>query len=382
MSDESVATASGREVSPIALRAEHLLNRSITLFGPSRTGKTVATKAIMKILSPHVEQVLVVSPTEPSNQSYAGFVAPPLIHYSLGRLDPAVSRDSPIKAGTRFLELIWKRQEMLSSMWKVANNLENLQTLFEIVARKHNVRKTRELLDHLQEKKRRALRNIAVAHQNDPATFEKRRDDVNEKYDEFLSLVYKRELAHHVADLWGKKLDKNVRATLEYIFINPRLLIIFDDCAAELKPFNNKEILRKMFYQNRHVNITVVICCQDDTDLPPNLRKNSFICVYTDPLVATTYFQRNKFPKGTQQFINEAIPLVFDKTNHPFRKFVFIREDPEGRHYYHITFKAPSKFVFGSTPLRELCDQVQTNTQTFDTANPFYDSFLPSYYED
>lgn len=374
-------SADGREVSPMALRAEHLLNRSITLFGPSGTGKSVGVTAIMGILAPHIEQVLVISPTEPSNHSYSGFVDSPLIHYSIGRVDPKIPRDTPIKAGIRFLELIWKRQEMLSNLWKIANNLENLHALFEIVARKHNVRETQKLIEKLHTRKRDALRKIAVAYRADPPMFDKRRKVVNQQYDEFLSLVYKRELAHHIRDLWERKLDKNVRATLEYIYINPRLLIVFDDCAAELKPYNNKEILRKLFYQNRHVNITIVICCQDDTDLPPNLRKNSFICVYTDPQVATTYFQRNKFPKGTQNFINEIMPKVFDKTGHPFRKFLFIREDPEGRHYYHITFQAPPQFHFGSKPLRELCTQVQANSQTFDSSNPFYEQFLPSYYD-
>ena len=49
-----------------------------------------------------------------------------------------------------------------------------------------------------------------------------------------------------------KHLTEDEKYSLMYLNFNPRLLLIFDDCSAQLKPFFNKEIFRMLFYQNRH----------------------------------------------------------------------------------------------------------------------------------
>jgi hypothetical protein len=100
--------------------------------------------------------------------------------------------------------------------------------------------------------------------------------------------------------LWDRNdLSEDERCCLQHLHFNPRLLLIFDDCAAQLKPFFNKDVFRLLFYQNRHSFITVVLCCQDDTDLPANLRKNAFLSFFTEPVICTANFgrQANQFSK-------------------------------------------------------------------------------------
>ena len=187
-------------------------------------------------------------------------------------------------------------------------------------------------------------------------------------------LLYKKFLTPMVETLYARKdLTDDERHALHYLHFNPRLLLIFDDCAAQLKPFFNKELFRKIFYMNRHSYITVIICCQDDTDLPTNLRKNAFVSVFTEPIVAVSNFERasNQFPKSIRAVVAEICPEVFVG----YRKLCFIREDDRRQHLYHATGVFPRPFAFGSDALEELCGDLRVKGAVMDRGNPYFTHF-------
>ena len=63
-----------------------------------------------------------------------------------------------------------------------------------------------------------------------------------------LNLLYRKYITPHYNELWRKKsLSEDERYSLYYLHFNPRMLLIFDDCAAQLKPFFTKEIFRLLF---------------------------------------------------------------------------------------------------------------------------------------
>jgi hypothetical protein len=150
--------------------------------------------------------------------------------------------------------------------------------------------------------------------------------------------------------------------------MNPNILVIFDDCAADLRPFFNKDEFRTIFYNGRHSFITVILCCQDDTDLHANLRKNAKLAFFTDPIVTTSNFERssNKYPKALQDTIRNSILTVFKEN----RKLVY-----DGKNIYHFTANLFPPFRFGSTILKTLCSKLSEGVDAVNVNNPFYKNF-------
>ena len=367
-------TESGKKIPALVIGASMFIDRTVAIYGPSKTGKTVITKHIMKAVNGHIEQIIIIAPSEPSNRSYEGFVDPPFIHYRLYLADPLnPKKDDGAKGALRFLEAVWKRQEMMAAIYTRANNAEVLAQLYGRLPKTTRIEGLR-YIEVINVKRGRVIERVRKQYATEAGRCEEKVKEVNEKFKKMLILLYKKYIAPTYEELWDRgDLSEDERYSLYYLNFNPRLLLIFDDCAAQLKPFFNKDIFRLLFYQNRHSFITVVLCCQDDTDLPTNLRKNAFLSFFTEPIVCMSNFERasNKFPKQTKAIINEIIGDVFKG----HRKMAYIREDDHRQHFYHVQFPYPKPFRFGSEASHELCDNVQSAGVSMDKENPFYDRF-------
>lgn len=365
---------SGHTVPELKVSPSLFIDKTIAIYGPSKTGKTVIIKHIMKIVDTFIEQVLVIAPSEPSNRSYEGFVESPFIHYRLYLADPKnPKKDDGSKGALRFLEAVWKRQEMMAAIYTRANNISVLLDLFNKLP-KDTRRDAMRHIDSINSKKNHMVEKIKKQYINDHGRRDEKIKEINEKFKKMLTLLYKKYITPHYDELYRQKhLTEDEKYSLYYLNFNPRLLLIFDDCSAQLKPFFNKEIFRMLFYQNRHSFITVIISCQDDTDLPTNLRKNSFISFFTEPIVCTSNFERgsNQFSKPMRALINEMTPVLFKG----HRKLAYIREDDTHQQFYHFQFPFPKKFRFGSSALAELCDLVKSDGISMDKDNPFYNKF-------
>lgn len=374
--NDQVVTESGRIVPELKIDASHFIDQVCVLYGPTKTGKTYIVKTIMKLLVTLIDQVIVVSPTEPMNHSYQGIVPQALMHYRVWMPDPAAKQGKKVKAddakkgAERFLDNIWKRQEMAAANYAAANNKIALVSLFNRLPEKWRMEGVR-IINMLNGKRRGVIAKVRAKYRADEGQCEEKVKEVNDKFGAMLVLIYKMRIAPHVEHLIdGGGLGKAEKDCLRHIKLNPRMLLIFDDCAAELKPLFKSVLFRKIFYQGRHVFITCIVCCQDDTDVPPELRKNARIVGYTSPAVASVTFSRanNGFTKETAAFVREAIPAVFQG----HRKLVYIREDDTARNFYTLKVPVPRAFEFGSPALRELCGAVEPSGVTLDKENPYY----------
>lgn len=371
----TLITESGKRIPELQLQASHFLDRVAVLYGPTKTGKTVIVKHAMKLVHGHIDQVFVIAPTEPSNRSYEGIVDAPLIHYRMYAPDPSnPKKEDDAKGPARFLEGFYKRQEMMAAIYTRANDLKTLASLYARLPQKTRAEglKTVEILN---KKREHAIMTIRRRFADNKPQADEKIKETDDKFKQILALIYKKYIIPFYESLMAMKdLTEDETYSLQYINFNPRLLLIFDDCAAQLKPLFNKEIFRKVFYQGRHVFISCIICCQDDTDLPANLRKNALLSIFTDPVVASSNFDRgsNKFSKPQKQFVAEAVPEIFG-VNH--RKLVYIREDDKRQNFYHLTATKFPKFKFGSPALLELCTAVKSAGVTMDTSNPYFSTF-------
>ena len=309
----NLVTEDGKKLPPFQSTPAMFIDRSLVIYGPSKTGKTIITKHIMKTVNGFIEQIIVVSPSEPTNRSYEGFVDPPFIHYRLYLADPANPKKEDKNGALRFLEAVWKRQEMMAAIYTRANHADVLANLYGRLP-KHVRAEGLKHIETINDRRTKVIERVKKQFAAEPGRRDEKVKEVNEKFKKMLILIYKKYIAPFYADLWGDpELSEDERYSLQYLNFNPRLLLIFDDCAAQLKPFFTKEIFRKLFYQNRHSFITVILICQDDTDLLANLRKNAFISFFTEPVVCLSNFERsaNKFPKQTKQFVSEIVGDVF-----------------------------------------------------------------------
>jgi tRNA A37 threonylcarbamoyladenosine biosynthesis protein TsaE len=375
-SNKILYTDSGKKIPELNINPKAYIDKTIVIYGPSKTGKTIITKNIMKTVNTYIDQILVISPSEPSNRSYEGYVDTPFIHYRLYLPDNSSTntskKDDSKERGLAFLESIWKRQEMMAAIYTRTNKIEVLESLFKYVVL-HIREEASVVVKNIKHKCKKALADIEEQYKDNTGIKHAKIKDISSKFEDMLIQVYKKYIHIDYENIWRAKLTEDERYSLQYLCFNPRLLLIFDDCAAQLKPYFSKEIFRKLFYQNRHSFITVIVCCQDDTDLPANLRKNAFISFYTEPIVCLSNFERssNKYSKQSRAYVAEIIPHVFKG----FRKLAYIREDDDGNFFYHVTFDFPNMFKFGSEALHELCNAIQSEKTTMDTSNQYYEYF-------
>jgi hypothetical protein len=371
-----VTTDRGTKIPELIMKPTHFIDQTTILNGPSKTGKTVIIKNIMNMLNGPIEQILVCSPSEVSNHSYDGYVDPALIHSRIFLPDPAnPKKDDGVKGTIRFLEALWKRQEMMASIYFRANRLEPLADLFARLPSADRLRGSRAIRE-LNDGRVHAITQQRRLYKDDPGTLADKVKDLNEKFKTMTALIYKKFISAHLDMLMDRQdaLGEDERYSLFYLNFNPRILLLFDDCAAELKPLFPKEIFRKIFYQGRHVFMTTVISCQDDTDLPANLRKNAFMTYFTHESVASSNFERqaNRFSHEVRAHAADIIPTVFKKRH---RKLVYIREDDTRQHFYWVECSIPEPKMFGSDALQELCRDIKSDGTSMDKDNPYYNKF-------
>lgn len=367
----SLYTEDNVEVPQVRLSLDMVLNRSIVLYGASKSGKTVFIKHILDMLRGHVQQGIVVAPTEPVNQSYVDYFPPALIHYDMRAKDPKNPTKvlDGEKGAVQFITNICDRQMMLKQTCVQANRVEVLRGL---VARLPSA--VRKQIDQ-------KLAPIRVTYAKTQASLKKKYrhnpGDLKDKLrdtDELLVKIERGLCKHYITEnyerLWNARdLSEEEVISLTYIDLNPHSVLIFDDCGADLVPIMLKPIFKNLFYRNRHLALTVIFVFQADTDLKPALRDNAFISIFCDSKSANKRFERDKSNK--KQLCNIAASVFQAK----YRKLLYIRDDPNQVYYYHSTAPPAEGKMFPSSAILDLCRAIERKAGMTDTSNPFYKKF-------
>jgi hypothetical protein len=121
----------------------------------------------MKTVDTFIEQVLIIAPSEPSNRAYEGFVESPFINYRLYLADPKnPKKDVGAKGALRFLEAVWKRQEMMAAIYTRANSITVLLDLFNKLP-KDTRKDAMKHIDIINKKKNHMVEKIKKPYMNE-----------------------------------------------------------------------------------------------------------------------------------------------------------------------------------------------------------------------
>jgi hypothetical protein len=344
------------------------LHKSTMVYGESESGKTVIIVNILKTLKSFIDQIIVICPTDPSNHSYSGnidaitneqkgIVPSPLIHTQLT---------------AELIEKIYKRQEALAACYEKANRQDILELLFNKI--KHKEEKAMKFLELATRQKIEQEKNIRDTYL-DKNAIEKKINKISKNFKEFHTAIYKKYIAKYSEDLSRLNLSEDEKHTLKYISLNPNIIIILDDCSADLKDKKIKACpsFNKFFFQGRHVYITFIISLHSDIILDTAFRRNAFVNIFTTRSCASAYFERttNAFDPDAKRKAKEAIQYI-QPMNEGFRKIAYIRTENK---FYTLAAEKDDNFSFGCPALRYFCDKIKIKGASTDSTNPFNNYF-------
>lgn len=320
------------------------IDKSTLLFGESGSGKSSIIKDILFYLRGHIHQIIVFSPTDRQNKTYSrGLVPLPCIHYNIS---PDV------------LNNIWERQMALSQLYTKVNNLSTLESLYKkscelpgvdlslYVKGVDNIKKI--LSDYKQE-----INKSNMDHNQILSNLNIKEQECNN----LLMSIYKKCIEMNRNKLTDLTTDE--KYTLRYLNINPKIVVLFDDCTDILKQLSNDHTLHKMFNQGRWMHMTTIFACHTDKALPPELKKNAFLTIFTGPKCASSYFTRtsNSFEKEDIKKAQEVIKQVFVESA-KYQKLVWTRESCT---YYKYTATMRNEFSFCAGIVVDYCDKIKTS---------------------
>ena len=385
MSD-TIITQSGYPLPRMKLGPSNLVNKSIALFGPSKSGKTYITKHMLDQMQGEVDTAILVSPTEPSNQSFAKCIPQPMIHYKMTVPDPKHPKD-PTKRldgedGVRgFINMVWERQKLLTEIYKRANQLTVLKRVFMRLPAKVRKEAATVCIDRIVAMRDQTVSRLRKRFQRNPDKLADELEKLSEKHEEAMCKAYKHFVWSNMHHIWKKHktFTEDEQYAINYIGLNPKSVIIFDDCASQFTvKLQKKDEFRQYFYQNRHVNLTVIYTFQDDTDLMANLRKNAFLSIYCTAIVCRANFQRpaNNWPKEIKQRVEEYIDALYEQPDSAskFLKLAYYRDDSRGQNFYYVKASRPKEKLFGSPAYHDVCSALVSD-QGIDSTNPYFSMF-------
>jgi hypothetical protein len=334
---------------------DKFMDKTTVLYGASGSGKSTVIVDILFQLNQHVDQIIVFSPTDRENRTYeSGIVPRPCIHYDVTE---------------ELLVDIWDRQAALARVYTNANKPEVLESLFSKIPPQSAapaVNQLRQIAARLQ---------TYEAEMDDlpPDTARAKVDEMRKQCEKLKLLVYKTFINKSRVYLRDLRLSKEEAHTLKYLNMNPRLVMIFDDCTDILSRYKKHPVIKKLFYQGRWGYITTIIACHTDLALDPALKKNAFVSIFTEESCANGYFERktNDLDKEAKSRAREACRFTFTPLA-KHQKLAWVREESK---FYTLTAEVRPGFSFGCDAFRGFCERVKSSSGMISSDNKFIHDF-------
>ena len=360
--DESktIYTDKGTPIHWLNKTYENFLDKSTLIYGSSGSGKTTIIEEILYFCKPYIPVFIVIAPRT-SDKAYRKKLPARCIKEDLTK---------------RTLELIWKRQFNLTQVYQIANDPINLESLFKKAP-------DRESTIMIQAIIHRANNKIDEINRNSALNYAQKKSQiisVEESRNKRIKKIYKESIMKYKTTLERQSLTDKEKITLYNIDINPRLMLIIDDCSEKfkgwMKMFKGKgdmNIFECIFYRGRHNFISILMSSHDDKIIDTEIRKNARVTIYcnSQSLVASINKPQSGFTPQEKKQAMEMAGKIFGNEDYGIKthqKFCYIRED-NYPFRYTIANLYP-EFTLGSDSLHELIRKMPKNDDNIEN-NPF-----------
>ena len=338
----------------IVFGPEHYLDRTALLLGESGTGKSVIINDIIMKLLGLIDEAHVFSPSNKENKSYVGVIPDVFVHK-----EPTEET----------MNKIWERQIARVSVYndKIMQQdiLKNLFVKISTIDRKYA-----PVIGKVLAKKKQLISNLKKT-----SDYEEKLRQINTKCGEFLSRVYVQAIKTHRDWLLKQKLTPDEQFSAYHINFNPKTLLIFDDCTDSTERIRNTSVMKELFFQGRHKQITAIFAIHTDKCLPPESKKNTFNIVFTDTPAASSYFDRKSSGLGKEGILR-AMAALNEAFANPKNNQKLVWNRPDKKFYKYIAPFPPIIKRFGSSEYWSYAESIQKEPGELDTNNKYIAQML------
>jgi hypothetical protein len=358
MSDRTIYTKDGDPIPYFYGSVDDYVDRTVLLFGGSGKGKTTVIEHILYTVKDHIPNYLVITPRT-SDKTYRKKLPARCIKEDLTK---------------HMLTQIWDRQSNITQIYETANDVDVLASLFD----KCPDRRALVMIKAIKQRAFDSVRAIDASSMNF-ATKKDQKAHIEELQLKKVTMLYKASIRQMRQKLSNMQLSDKETVCLTYLDINPRLMIIIDDCSEKWqmwqKMFGKDEInpFNSIFFRGRHNNISLVFAAHDDKLIDTGLRKGARVTVYcgSKALMASIGKSGSGFTSQDKKLAQRMATEIFneDDSNVKSHKKLCYVATASSPWMYHVADLHP-EYDLGCEPLRELVDKMPKKEDNL-TENPF-----------
>ncbi len=342
--DKTIYTSHKKPIHWLPKHVTTYMHKTVLIIGGSGSGKTITIEEVLYLLRDHVPNIIVFTP-ESSSKYYSDKVDPRCIKHDISM--------------KRIID-IWERQKIVTEVYNNANNLDMLESIFNIIYD----RESGELVNWLKSKAEEsyyAVDNSNLNHGDKKQQKYNIRDALNKQ----LMRIYKDSIRKNKEAIYKKKnmLTEYQISAVEFLDLNPELVVVIDDMSEDFKNVvksfnksNNKNAVASIFFKCRHNHLTFVFGVHEEKYVDTELRKNAHLTIYADVASFTAAISKesNGFNKLDRKDLIIYADCIFTAQkgikNH--KKLCVLRGDPHP-YRYTIADEWP-EFTIGCKPLKQL----------------------------
>ena len=356
----SIIYSGGTPIPRIDDKELYFLNRLTILYGPSGSGKSSIILHILNTLREHVPIGIVCCPTAAMNADYDNIFPNQCIYDDLTK---------PL------LQRIFQRQSNVMTMYNLVRDPDNIRPLYEKIADGDSKSKINKL-DSIY---RKGCRDIKSGYSDDEV--DSNIDELTGKYNKKLVKIMRSCIITNMKRLQSCTLTEIQRSILQNFQINPSIILLIDDCAASIKDWKDLTETKQLFFQGRHFKVSTILTMQNDSIIPPPLRMNAHISIFTTEKIVNTFYNKASSGASTEdrKKISKIASDIFapseDRSRPNYKKLVVLGAIIKTEHKIQYIIGNPKKKRFGSQALWDVCNQVQREVASNVSSNSFSKMF-------
>ena len=342
------------KIDQIEKNSEFFLKKNVIMYGASKSGKTTIIKDIMFTLRDVVPIVYIFCPTAESQENMYREHVPRNFVFENFEID--------------IFHRIFDRQKEMALVYKNVNNYKFLYNIVEDIDKYmpevlRDINTKFDTLDRATDKYYQRIE--ASNHQN--KTY--RINEIKlQKSRAKIDMLKKTILGNRRAITTNPELVKYKRY-LKFLYANPCIMLVFDDCAAKFKEWARDERIKELFIMGRHYYITSLYSFQNDTFIDAQLRTQANVSIFTNANVANIFACRanNGIDPAERKRMMAASDAVFGhSTENNYKKLAYVRDDPvECLKYFeadiHLDFLMCSQAVRENVGERDVDGRTDNN---------------------